>query len=60
MVRTSFIEVKKSDDITLDKENSKELLPSPLFLMVADTQMTELRWEKETNVNKCDRKFAAY
>ena len=38
-----FIEVKKSDKIELNKENSKETIPSPLFSMVAVTQMTEFR-----------------
>ena len=37
-----FIEVNKSDKIVFEKENCKEHLPSPLFSMVADTQMTEL------------------
>ena len=41
-----FIEVKKSDKIELNKENRKEIIPSPLFSMVADTQMTELRLRK--------------
>ena len=36
------------------------LLPSPLFTMVADTQMTELGRVRETIHNKYDRKFAAY
>ena len=35
-------------------------LPSPLFTMVADTQMTELGRVRETIHNKYDRKFAAY